>query len=58
MFHYHLTPLIYRPVPVTNILSGNTFSAGNVTVSNAQGATVIVNGQVGNTVTVTGGRRF
>ncbi len=41
----------YRPGPVTNILSNNTFSVGNVDVRHSANATVIVGSQVNNSVT-------
>ena len=45
--------LFPRPYAQTNILSGNTFHTGDVTVRvrGSEGATVIVGSQVGNTVT-------
>ena len=47
----HLLPLY--PYSQTNILSGNTFTTGNVDVKvrHSEGASVIVGSQVGNTVT-------
>ncbi len=48
---YKLLFPIYRPAPVTNILSNNSFTAGNVTVRRSEGATVIVASQANNTVT-------
>ncbi len=47
---YGLLFPLYRPAPVTNILSNNTFTAGDVTVRRSEGATVIVGSQVGNTI--------
>ncbi len=47
---YGLLFPIYRPGPVTNILSNNTFSAGTVTVRRSEGATVIVASQANNTI--------
>ncbi len=41
---------VYRPSPVTNILSNNSFSVGNVDVRHSANATVIVGSQVNNTV--------
>ena len=45
--------ILPRPYLQTNILSGNTFTTGDVTVSvrRSEGASVIVGSQVGNTVT-------
>ena len=42
-----------RPYATTTILSGNTFTTGDVTVTvrHSEGAQVIVGSQVGNTVT-------
>jgi len=46
---FFLTP---RPFAAANVLSGNTFSTGDVTIkiNHSPGATVIVGSQVGNTV--------
>ena len=44
--------LAFLPFAPTNVLSGNTFSTGDVKIkiNHSPGATVIVGSQVGNTV--------